>query len=57
MKMKKSKFVWRVVYGKDKPYYFLDKKKEYVKNKLAIKVFGNSRQIKILTSNLSAREF
>jgi len=53
--VKKYKVVWRVVYGKDKPYYILNKKKQYVKNKDSIKQFGNSKQIKVLTKNLKSK--
>ena len=54
--VKRMKYVWRIVYGKDKPYYKLNGKKVYVKNKSAIQQMGQRRQIKVLTTNLSARE-
>ena len=53
--IKRSKFVWRVVYGTTKPYYMMNGKKKYIKNINAIQQMGQSRQIKVLTTNLSAR--
>ncbi len=56
--VKTTKTVWREVYGESKPYYFWKGKKTYVRpdelNK--IQKFGSSRQIKIRTTDLKARD-
>ena len=56
--VKPSKRVWREVYGTDKPYYFWKGKKTYIRADgiSKIKKFGASRQIAILTSDMSVRD-
>jgi hypothetical protein len=56
--VKRFKFVTRKVYnaGSDKPYYFHNKQKNFIKNKGAIYGSDNYKLIKVLTANLKARE-
>jgi len=56
--VKSVKTVWREVYGKGKPYYFWKGKKTYIRPDGISKIqkFGASRQIKIVTGDLSVRE-
>jgi len=56
--VKKAKFVWRVVRGSEKkPYYVLNNKRYYIKNKENINNFRGSKQIKVRTTNLKSREW
>lgn len=53
----KRKRVYRTVYGKTKPYYFINGKKKYVKNLNLIETLGTMRQIPVSTKNLRARVY